>query len=96
MSAQGARKARQSLSNRLESLGVSRPATSIHELRAQGRRRIPRPVFDFIDGGAEDEANVARQRRGLREADVPPRGRSPMSACDLSVRPSWVKSFRRQ
>src|SRR3990172_13212287 len=30
-------------------------AYSIEALRLQARRRLPRAVFDFIDGGAEDE-----------------------------------------
>jgi len=39
----------------LQSAGVVRPPASVAELRAGARRRIPRPVFDFIEGGAEDE-----------------------------------------
>ena len=33
-------------------------AYSIEELRRLARRRIPRAVFDFIDGGAEDESTL--------------------------------------
>jgi (S)-mandelate dehydrogenase len=39
-------------------------AFSIEELRRQAKRRLPRAVFDFIDGGAEDE----RTLRGNRAA----------------------------
>jgi (S)-mandelate dehydrogenase len=39
-------------------------AFSIEELRLAAKRRLPRAVFDFIDGGAEDE----RTLRGNREA----------------------------
>jgi (S)-mandelate dehydrogenase len=39
-------------------------AFNIEELRRKARRRLPRAVFDFIDGGAEDE----RTLRGNREA----------------------------
>ncbi len=39
-------------------------AFSIEELRQAAKRRLPRAVFDFIDGGAEDE----RTLRGNREA----------------------------
>jgi len=39
----------------------------IADLRAAGRRLIPRPVFDYVDGGADEElslrANVAAFRR---------------------------------
>jgi (S)-mandelate dehydrogenase len=39
-------------------------AFNIEELRKQAKRRLPRAVFDFIDGGAEDELTL----RGNREA----------------------------
>jgi hypothetical protein len=39
-------------------------AFNIEELRLAAKRRLPRAVFDFIDGGAEDE----RTLRGNREA----------------------------
>src|SRR5690242_15117570 len=41
-----------------------REAYSIEDLRRLARRRLPRAVFDFIDGGAEDE----RTLRGNRAA----------------------------
>jgi L-lactate dehydrogenase (cytochrome) len=51
------------LGQALRSTGVTRPPASVAELRAGARRRLPSPVFDFIDGGAEDEitrrANLA-------------------------------------
>ncbi len=39
-------------------------AINIDDLRAMARRRLPRFVFDYVDGGAEDE----RTLRGNREA----------------------------
>jgi L-lactate dehydrogenase (cytochrome) len=33
-------------------------AINISDLRQRARRRLPRFVFDFIDGGAQDEATV--------------------------------------
>ena len=39
-------------------------AFNIEELRLAAKRRLPRAVFDFIDGGAEDELTL----RGNREA----------------------------
>ncbi len=30
------------------------------DLRAQARRALPRPIFDYIDGGAEDEVSLRR------------------------------------
>ena len=33
-------------------------AFNIEELRLAAKRRLPRAVFDFIDGGAEDERTL--------------------------------------
>ena len=37
-------------------------AYSIEDLRRQAQRRLPRAVFDFIDGGAEDELTLRENR----------------------------------
>ncbi|HEX2564751.1 MAG TPA: alpha-hydroxy-acid oxidizing protein, partial [Acidimicrobiales bacterium] len=34
-------------------------AASVADLRAIARRRLPRGVFDYIDGAAEDERTLA-------------------------------------
>jgi L-lactate dehydrogenase (cytochrome) len=41
------------------------PATSIRELREEARRRIPRAIFEYADGGAYDELTLAANRRDL-------------------------------
>jgi len=41
------------------------PATSISDLREQARRRIPRAIFDYADGGAYGELTLAANRRDL-------------------------------
>ena len=40
-------------------------AFSIEELRRAAKRRLPRAVFDFIDGGAEDERTLSENRAAL-------------------------------
>jgi len=40
-------------------------ALTILELRAIARRRIPNIVFEYIEGGAEDEASLKRNRQAL-------------------------------
>ena len=40
-------------------------AVSIEDLRAMARRRLPRAIFDFFDGGAEDEVTL-RDRKSTR------------------------------
>jgi isopentenyl diphosphate isomerase/L-lactate dehydrogenase-like FMN-dependent dehydrogenase len=58
----------------------------VADLRERARRRLPRMVFDFVDGGAEDEATVRENRRAF--ADVAFR---PRVLVDVSDRPQAVR-----
>ena len=46
---------------------------SIADLRALARRRLPRAVFDFFDGGAEDERTLAGNSRAFERWHLAPR-----------------------
>lgn len=48
-------------------------ALSIADLRNMARRRLPRSVFEFIDGGAEDERTLADNRHALTRHRIVPR-----------------------
>ena len=48
-------------------------ALSIADIRELARRNLPRFVFDFIDGGAEDEITLMRNRRDFEEIGLLPR-----------------------
>jgi (S)-mandelate dehydrogenase len=48
-------------------------AISIDELRAIAKRRLPRFVFDYVDGGAEDEATLAANREAFARLRFRPR-----------------------
>ena len=48
-------------------------ALSIADIRELARGNLPRFVFEFIDGGAEDEITLARNRRGFEEIALLPR-----------------------
>ncbi|MGH6817081.1 MAG: alpha-hydroxy acid oxidase [Hyphomicrobiaceae bacterium] len=37
-------------------------AVNIQDLRRRARRRLPKPIFDFLDGGAQDETTLAANR----------------------------------
>ena len=50
---------------------LKRKAYSIAAVRALARARLPRPVFDFADGGAEDEITLAPERGGVRRDRAP-------------------------
>jgi L-lactate dehydrogenase (cytochrome) len=48
-------------------------AVTIEDLRRQARRRLPRAVFDFVEGGAGDEVTLARNREALGRLVLAPR-----------------------
>ena len=45
----------------------------IDDLRATGRRLIPRPVFDYVDGGADEEVSLRANTRAFRQFRFQPR-----------------------
>jgi (S)-mandelate dehydrogenase len=60
-------------------------AQSIADLRLISRRRLPRAVFDFFDGGAEDEATIRRNSAAFAAVEF-----SPRIMVDVSVRNTRV------
>ena len=60
-------------------------ATSIADLRERASRRLPRVVFDYLDGGAEDEVTLAENRAAFRRYAFVPRVLPGSAVCDLSV-----------
>ena len=59
-------------------------AASIEDLRKMARRRLPGGVFDYIDGGAEDEVAMDRNTRGFRETEFVPRVLRDMGNVDTT------------
>jgi L-lactate dehydrogenase (cytochrome) len=47
-------------------------AHSVADLRDLGRRRVPRAVFDYVDGGAEEEVSLREARDALRRVRFTP------------------------
>src|SRR6188472_2183859 len=58
---------------------------SIADLRERARRRLPGLVFDYIDGGAEDEVTMTRNSAAFSELAFRPRQCVPVPACDLTT-----------
>ncbi len=50
-----------------------RRAASVHDLRTMARRRLPRGVFDYIDGGAEDEHTMRENTGAFARTTFRPR-----------------------
>ncbi|MCW5619503.1 MAG: alpha-hydroxy-acid oxidizing protein [Burkholderiales bacterium] len=58
---------------------------SIEDLRLLARRRLPRALFDFIDGGAQDEVTLRRNREDFSRLALVPRVLTDVSERDQSV-----------
>lgn len=60
-------------------------AVNIADLRLEARRRVPRVVFDYIDGGADDEITLRENCRAFSEIVFRPRCAVATPACDLTT-----------
>ena len=58
---------------------------NIEDLRHAAKRRLPRVVFDYIDGGAEDERTLRANCHAFEEVTFRPRCAVATPACDLRV-----------
>ena len=56
---------------------------NIEDLRRIAKRRLPRVVFDYIDGGAEDEWTLRANSRAFESVLFRPRCAVATPACDL-------------
>jgi isopentenyl diphosphate isomerase/L-lactate dehydrogenase-like FMN-dependent dehydrogenase len=59
---------------------------NIEDLRSMARRRLPKVVFDYIDGGAESESTLRENCRAFEEVTFRPRQGVPVADCDLRTR----------
>ncbi|MFW8564745.1 alpha-hydroxy acid oxidase [Orrella sp. 11846] len=62
-----------------------RRVQNIENLRQLARRRLPRAVFDFYDGGAEDELTMKFNRQAFDEIQFIPRLLRNVSEIDLEI-----------
>lgn len=60
-------------------------AASVEDLRRIARKRLPGGVFDYIDGGAEDETALDRNTRAFRELVCRPRVLQDVDQVDTST-----------
>ena len=51
-----------------------------------GRRLIPRPVFDYVDGGADEELSMAANVKAFRRWRFQPRALPEIVTADTSAR----------
>ena len=58
-------------------------AINIADLRSQARRRLPKIVFDYIDGGADAEVTLGENLRAFEDVSFRPRHAVAIAHCDL-------------
>ncbi len=60
-------------------------AANVDDLRRLAKRRLPGGVFDYIDGGAEDELSLDRNIAGYRNLEFRPRVLRDVSKIDTAT-----------
>ncbi len=58
---------------------------NFHDFRALARRRLPGPIFDYIDGAADDEVTYRQNTAGFERCDLVPNVLRGVGDVDLSV-----------
>jgi L-lactate dehydrogenase (cytochrome) len=58
---------------------------NFHDFRKLARRRLPGPIFNYIDGAADDETTYRRNTRAFEECDLVPSVLAGVEQVDLSV-----------
>src|SRR5579862_5129780 len=59
---------------------------SVADLRPAAQRRVPKAVFDYLDGGAEGEVTLRENCRVFEDVTFRPRHAVAEPGCDLSTR----------
>jgi len=60
-------------------------AINIEDLRVAAKRRLPRAIFDFFDGGAEDEVTLRENRAAFERVRLLPRVLVDVSKVDTVI-----------
>jgi len=58
---------------------------NFHDFRRLARRRLPGPIFDYIDGAADDETTYRRNTQAFESCDLVPNVLRGVENVDLSV-----------
>jgi len=58
---------------------------NFHDFRRLAKRQLPAPIFDYIDGGADDEATLRRNTQAFERCDLVPHVLRGVENIDLSV-----------
>ena len=58
---------------------------NFHDFRMLAKRRLPRPIFDYIDGAADDEVTYRRNTESFDHCDLIPNVLRGVKSVDTSV-----------
>src|SRR6201981_3881522 len=58
---------------------------NFHDFRELARRRLPGPIFDYVAGGADDEATLRQNTASFERCDLVPNVLRGVETLDLSV-----------
>src|SRR5262245_6137987 len=64
---------------------VLRNCHNFHDFRRLAKRRLPGPIFDYIDGAADDETTHRRNTKAFESCDLVPSVLRGVGSVDLSV-----------
>lgn len=62
-----------------------RDCYNFHDFRALAKRRLPGPIFDYIDGAADDEITLRRNAASFENCDLLPSVLRGVESVDMSV-----------
>ena len=58
---------------------------NIADFRKMAKSRLPKPLFDYIESGSDDELTLRRNTSAFEEYDLIPSGLADVANIDLSV-----------
>ena len=58
---------------------------NFHDFRRLAKRRLPGPIFDYIDGAADDEVTLRRNTASFENCDLVPNVLRGVEKVDMSV-----------
>ena len=58
---------------------------NFQDFRKLAKKRLPSPIFDYIDGGADDEVTMRRNSEAFNQCDLVPSVLTGVQNIDMSV-----------
>ena len=65
-----------------------------HDFRKLAQKRLPGPIFNYIDGGADDEVTMRRNSESFQSCDLIPNVLTGVKDIDLSVEVNYKYQYK--